>query len=457
MVAQAHEVGTNAAAASESVRLGPVELMPGVTRLNALTKLGASCTTIAALTGMSILQGYILIEHLNIPRAEQGTVSGDLSFWTEVIMLLTLIPCGILADRIGRRPVYVMGILLLGISWGLTPFATTAGELLAYRIIFAVGVAATTSTLSTMVNDYPVDSSRGKYIGLTGMLNVIGTIFAAKALGAIPDIMSQRGYDAVTGGTVMFGTMAFICFVTAALAQLGLKAGTPVKQRDRLPARELYKSGWRAAGNNRRIALSYAAAMAARSDVVIKGLFLALWAIQSGRELSLSPAAAMAQFGTVIAVMYVVSFCSSPLFGWFIDKVDRMTAMCVALATAAAGYLSMAFVTSPLDPAMIPYLILLTLGTGWMVKAQMALVGQEAPVRERGSVISMAQLFGALGILIFTAIGGRIFDAWGPWAPFVLVGSYQATLLVIAIIIRLTTATQGTAPAGARPRAAETA
>ncbi|MEE4186269.1 MAG: MFS transporter [Gammaproteobacteria bacterium] len=451
MVAQAGEVNAAAARArSKSARLGPIELMPGVTRVNAITKLFASSTTIAALTGMAILQGYILTEHLEIPRRAQGTISGDLSFWTEIVMLLVFVPCGILADRYGRRPVYVAGVLLVGLGWGLYPFATSVPELTFYRMIFAVGVAATTSTLSTLVNDYPTDRSRGKYIGITGMLNVVGTIFAARAIGAIPEQVTLRGYDAVTGGTVMFGTMALICVLTAVVAQWGLKAGTPVKKRDRLPVRELYKSGLRAA-RNRRIALSYAAAMAARSDVVIKGLFLSLWAIQSGREMGFSTGESMTKFGTVIALMYIVSFCSSPLFGWFIDKVDRMTAMCVALVTASAGYLSMAMVSSPLESSMIPYLILLTLGTGWMVKAQMALIGQEAPVKERGSVISTAQVFGAIGILIFTAIGGRVFDAWGPAAPFVIVGAYQSVLLVAALAIRVTTeradfSTQAAAP-----------
>jgi MFS family permease len=153
----------------------------------------------------------------------------------------------------------------------------------------------------------------------------------------------------------------------------------------------------------------------------------------------MSTGEAMAKFGTAIAIMYVVSFCSAPLFGWFIDKVDRMTAMCVALAVAASGYLSMYFLTSPINFAEIPLLIILTLGTGFMVKAQMALIGQEAPVKERGSVIATGQMFGAFGILVFTAFGGRLFDAWGPWAPFVLAGSYQAILFCFALAVRYST------------------
>ncbi|MBT8422782.1 MAG: MFS transporter [Gammaproteobacteria bacterium] len=429
---------------TEPLKLGPVELAPGVTRLNAATKLYASGVTIAALTGMSILQGFILTEHLDVPRRAQGTLSGDLSFWTEIVMLVALLPAGILADRIGRRPVYITGVLLIALAWGLYPFATSTTELFIYRTFYGAGVAAATGTLATMVNDYPLNSSRGKYIGLSAMMNVLGTIFAARIIGGIPEQMGKLGYSPVESGTVMFLSMTVLLVITAVIARVGLMAGTPVTAKERLPARQLYGSGLRA-GRNPRIAISYFSALAARSDVVVKGLFLSLWAIQSGRELNISTGEAMARYGTAIAVMYAVSFFSAPAFGWFIDRVDRMTAMCVALVVAAGGYLSMYFLTSPVDFRMLPLLIIMTLGTGFMVKAQMALVGEEAPVKERGSVIATAQMFGAFGILVFTVIGGRLFDAWGPWAPFVLVGGYQAVLLVGALLVRFRSTTRSMA------------
>lgn len=191
------------------------------------------------------------------------------------------------------------------------------------------------------------------------------------------------------------------------------------------------------ATRNPRISLAYAGALVARSDVVIKGLFLGLWAIQAGRHEGLSPARAMAQFGTMILIMYGVSLVSAPVFGWVIDRVNRVTALIIALVTASVGYLSMPLVTSPLHLEMAPLLILLTLGTSFMVKATLSLLGQEAPVAERGSIIAGSSFCGALGILVFTAVGGRVFDSWGPWAPFVLAGAYQAVLLVIAIVVRM--------------------
>jgi MFS family permease len=270
------------APAGNNQRLGPIELAPGVTPGNVVVKLLAAFVGIGALAGIAILQSYILNAHLHIPRAEQGALAGNLAFWSEVIGLLLFIPFGIAADRIGRRPVITFGFVMLAAGWGLYPFATTAGELLAYRSIYAVGAAAVAGSLATLVNDYPADGSRGKLIGITSVMNTLGTMFMAGVVGRIPDLLQQRGYDAVTGGRAMFLTGAALCALMALISARGLMAGVPTGRGPRPPPREL-AAGIGRAVRNPRIALAYAGALVARSDVVIKGLFLSLWAVQAGR------------------------------------------------------------------------------------------------------------------------------------------------------------------------------
>lgn len=432
-------------------RLGPIELAPGITRRNVLVKLWAAFVGISALSGISILQSYILNVHMHVPRAEQGTISGDLTFWSEVVGLVLFIPFGIAADRFGRRAVLTFGFVMVGLGWGLYPFADNPSELLAFRLVYALGAPAVASTLATLVNDYPIDSSRGKLIGITSICNTLGTMFITGFVGRIPHILGERGIDADMGGRVMFLFGAVMCLLTAILTARGLAPGLPVGRQRRPPAGKLATSVFRAM-RNPRIALAYAGALVARSDVVIKGLFLGLWALQAGRHEGLSPARAMAEFGVMIIIMYGVSLVSAPIFGWVIDRVNRVTALIIALATASVGYLSMPLLTSPLHMETAPLLILLTLGTGFMVKASLSLLGQEAPAPERASVIAGSSFFGALGILVFTSIGGRVFDSWGPWAPFVLAGGYQAVLLVIAIAVRFVAPGPMPAP---RPTAAK--
>ena len=111
--------------------------------------------------------------------------------------------------------------------------------------------------------------------------------------------------------------------------------------------------------------------------------------------------------------------------------------MIVALCFASVGYGSMYIITSPLDYAMVPYfIVIIALGSSFMMKSSLSLVGQEAKIAERGSVLAMFGMFGAVGILVFTKWGGVLYDAWGPWAPFVLAGAYQAMLLIIALVVR---------------------
>jgi MFS family permease len=417
-------------------RFGPIDLAPGIRPAHVITKLYAAFIGVAMLSGIAFLQGYVLTEHLQIPRSQQGTVSGDLSFWVEVVAILLFMPTGVLIDRIGRRPVYVCGILIMGLGYGLVPFATSVPELALFRLIIAVGMVAVAGTLATLTNDYPMENSRGKMIGITSMANILGTILMSVGLARIPAVLADRGFDAVTGGKAMFLAAAVLCMVTAVVARYGLKGGTPIARRERADVKTLLTSGLRAA-RNCRIALSYAAAFAARSDLVIKGLFLSLWAIQDGLQQGISPGQAMARFGVMMAIMAGISFTAAPFFGWLIDRVNRVTATIIALILATAGYLSMGLITSPLDFAMLPYFIVLSLGSSFMLKSSLALIGQEAPPKERASVIATNSLFGALGILILTVVGGRLFDAWGPWAPFVIAGAYQAVLLVIAIVIRI--------------------
>ena len=417
-------------------RLGPIHLAPGITRVNVATKLYGSFIAIAMLTGVSFLQAYLLTEHLGIPRSQQGAVSGDLSFWTEIVAIFLFGPFGVLADRIGRRPVFVFGITTIGIAYALFPFASSFSELLLYRMIFAIGMAATAGTVATLTNDYPQERSRGKLIALSAIAATLGTMLMAGVIGRIPDALSARGYDAVTGGQVMFLLAAALCVVTAVISRLGLKGGTPVAPRDRASTRKLLLSGLRAA-TNPRIALTYGANFAARSDLVIKGMFLALWAIQAGQVIGLSPGQSMAKYGVILIIMQITGLIATPFFGWFIDRVNRVTAAIVALTFASVGYISMALITSPLDMRMLPYLIVLTLGSTFMSKASLSLVGQEAPPRERASIIATMSMCGALGVLTFSVLGGRLFDAMGPWAPFVAVGSFQALLLLCAIGIRI--------------------
>ncbi|MEO7385951.1 MAG: MFS transporter, partial [Gammaproteobacteria bacterium] len=212
-------------------------------------------------------------------------------------------------------------------------------------------------------------------------------------------------------------------------------AAAATDPRLRSPVLRQLASGLRAA-RNPRITLSYLASFAGRSDTAIKGLFVSAWVIQAAPGLGVAAPDAMAHAGRLMALMGAVTLVWTPLFGLLLDRLDRVTALALAMGLAAAGFLSMAVITSPFDTAMLPAFVLLAIGQGSAIIASATLVGQEASPGERGIVVATNGWFGAIGILIASLAGGLLFDAWHPSAPFVLMGLFQVVVLVFAMFVR---------------------
>ena len=77
---------------------------------NMVTFYWAALDGILLQTFIPQMQPYLLTEFLHIPEGQQGVVSGDLSFWGEVVIIVMVGVWGTLSDRIGRRPVMALGL-----------------------------------------------------------------------------------------------------------------------------------------------------------------------------------------------------------------------------------------------------------------------------------------------------------------------------------------------------------
>ena len=417
-------------------KLGPIELAAGISRFNAVTYFYACFICIGVLAGMNFIQGYILTEMLAIPRSGQGTISGNLAFTQEIIAILLVALFGMLSDRIGRRPVMVFGTMVVSLGFALYPHATSITELFIYRAIFAIGAAALSSVLAIIVNDYPQERSRGKLISLHSVLNALGVAAFAILLGRLPTVFTSNGYDPITSGQYTMLLVAALTFVSGLIFLRGLKGGTPEKHPNKPSLRELVTVGLESA-RNPRIALAFGATLLARADVSVNGIFISLWAVTSGTALGLSAGEAIKKVVLVIVITNLLSIVWAFIFGSMIDRINRVTAMVIAMALGTVAYGSMYFVDSPLNYSNLPFFILISASAIGTVIATSSLIGQEAPIRQRGTVIGFSAFFGAVGILAATKFGGQLFDTMGPRGPFLLIAATHATLLLAAITVRI--------------------
>ena len=418
-----------------SGRIGKIELAPGIRITHFWTYMYASLICIGMISNMNFSQPYILIEHLGIadPGAA-GRITGQLTLITEIMSLLLIWPFGILADRIGRRPVIMLGIGMIGLSYAVYPWATEISQLMAMRVIFGIGVAAAAAMTATIQNDYPVESSRGRVIGFSSAFNALGIVFATRLVSALPKWLQDGGMEPVAAGRYAYGAAALVCFASILIFRFGLKGGVPEEARQRPRWWDLIRSGIQQM-RNPRIVLAYLYTVAARGALVVAGLFMSLWATTAVRAAGGDVAVAQYQVWLPFMVVQVFAVGWSFVFGWILDRISRVAGVVLSMAMAIVAYGSMYFVESPLDLRMLPLFALLGASMASGMMSSMALVGQEAPPAKRGAVIGLLSVFGSVGIILAATYGGELFSAATPWAPFLLIAGAQAVLIVVAIAI----------------------
>ena len=158
-------------------KLGPIWLTSGIGYGNAATSIYASFTTIGLLIYLGFVQPYLLTEVLNIPQSEQGSITGRLASLTEVVQIIAMSTIGAVSDQWGRRIIYVLGFVFLGIGYFLYPLADSVLQLTIFRLIFAVGAASIPTMLAAIVIDYSQPISRGKWFGVSNFCGALGILF----------------------------------------------------------------------------------------------------------------------------------------------------------------------------------------------------------------------------------------------------------------------------------------
>jgi MFS family permease len=417
-------------------RIGPVVLAAGVSRFNGYTFLLSAFLSIGLMTFITAGQTYILNAHLGVPTSVQGTITGDLVLFTEIITLLLFMPAGILVDRISRRGVFAVGFLMLGATYVLYPLAPSVEWLFGYRVIYGIGVVAVAGALSTVLVDYPIERCRGKLVAMIGVLSGLGVVVMNQGFGSLPEVLTLQGFGAVEAGILTHLGVAGLCVLGALAVRFGLQPGVPVHREERPSVRTLLLSGF-AQARNPRVLLAYAAAFIARGDQSINAAFLILWGTLAGRAAGMTDAEAVMNGTLIFVIAQIAALLWAPVMGPLLDRMDRVTGLAICMVLAAIGNLALVLLQDPYGDYRLIFFILQGVGQISVFLAAQSLIGQEAPRNQRGSVLGAFNISGALGILIITAVGGRLFDTVDPRAPFVVVGSINVLLFFASLYVRL--------------------
>ena len=248
----------------------------------------------------------------------------------------------------------------------------------------------------------------------------------------LPKFYLAQGLDPVAAGRAAYWTVAALCLVPMVIVLRGLPRRAPGQLATREPLLATLRVGL-AAASDRRVRLAYCSAAVSRASLSIISAFFFLWMVQAGKEQGMTPAEALSRGGGIFVAIQITATLWAVMVISFIDRVDRVLFMVVASALACGSYLWFGLVDDPFQPAM--YVAAVFLGVGEMsgILASQALIGQVAPERGRGAVIGVFTLCGSLGIFFAAIVGGTLFDAWRPSAPYVVMGAVSGLLCLLAL------------------------
>ena len=413
------------------VKFGPAQLQPEITQRHGWGLMYASFVTIGLATGIAVLTPYVLTVNLGIAQGDQGKALGTLAVVQELALLVAFALFGAMADKVGRRAVYVVGMLLLTVAYSLFAYGDTLTMLAVFRVVFAFGIGAATGMLATVISDYAVVEDRGKLTALCGFLNGLGVVVVAIFLGKLPSYFVGQGQGELVAGQSALGIVAIVAFVSAIILLLLLKPGVPPATDSKKPMLALLGEGVAAARSNRRIALSYCAAFVARGDIAIVGLFTIAWGNQAAIADGFTAAEAVSKGNLPFVIAQSTALVWPAVIAITLDRMNRMKVLGFTMLLGLIGYCSLAFVDGPLTTYAIPFFMMLGIGQISAFLGAQTIIGKEAPETVRGSVIGLFNFCGALGILVLTGIGGWLFDHVAPWAPFFLVGVLNGVIALL--------------------------
>jgi len=302
--------------------------------------------------------------------------------------------------------------------------------------------------MTAIIGDYARGNTRARIAGCTGTAAGLGALLSVLILVRLPLLLSKTLLDQVgfkRPDIVFTYSITSAILVIAAVSSALLMAGSECQIRDELCLKDRVLTGFLAV-KRPLIALAYLSGFVARADSIALNLFIGPWVENYLRKTgecppqqsSLGPvvrcAAAKRLTSNLMGVSHLATLIGAPVFGILSDRLGPVKAVAVP---SLIGVISFGILSSASEPkGVLIYIGMLLSGSAdiGMIISSMALISSQSTPTQRGALSGVYSLFGAIGIIVTSKLGGFLFDNYGETTAFYIVSISSAILFILTVL-----------------------
>lgn len=295
--------------------------------------------------------------------------------------ILISIPMGYISDKYGRKPMIVLGMVIISITTLASGFSKTADQLIVFQFILGLGWAAFITSSSAMIGDIFLPEMRAKATSIT----LIG-LFSGTATGFL-----TAGF--LYGSIGWKATFYFLAIIIMAITLIILKV-LEDPEKEKITRRGISSLK----GNNTVYLCSFILGMVGEGIIIMSPLYMAQQHMSKY------------DIGILLFAMTIATLMTLPLAGWLADRIGRKKPITYGFLFSVPLLFSFSFVTNSYQLVII--LILLGIGTGLGFPA-MSAYAQDSASKARGTAMGIYYTSRVAGMAVGPLLGGIIADGVG--------------------------------------------
>ena len=328
---------------------------------------------------------------------------------------LTAFAAGLLADRLGPRPVFAVGLWLCAASFVGYALAASYGSVLLLRVAQGVGSGMVYGTAPALVTLSLPPARHGRGLGAMSLGIGVG-LGVGPVLGGV--LVEASGWPAA----FVFRAPLFLAVALLALTRVGRVQGAPPAPR-RLAVEDVL-----------RLPVLRAALLVFLSQYAQFAVWLLVPFFLVG-TLGLSPSVG----GAVFVLAPLATALAAPLGGALTDRVGARRPLRAGLGLEAAGLLAIGGITDATPLLLVgACLALVGFGAGLFQVPNLALMMAAFPPAQQGAAGGLAFLARTLGSAVGVQVAASLFDARLGRDGFL--PAFHATFLAAGAVCVLATA-----------------